>query len=242
MYQIVLCEDDPMILKQTRNVIAETVEKLGEKYSIYCYANYNESLEGIIKDQNPKIYVLDVNLVGKSGFEIAKIIREVDRKSCIILMTVREDMIGQALKERLQLLDYIIKNDLDQCKRLKESIKIAFETLKSSRKDLLFLEEKHTIFPLDFNEIIYIHREQKDRKLIIHTTKREYKITRNLTDLNTQLDNRFFLCHRSCIVNVQYIEKIDLNEESITLKNGEKIFLLARSHKKELYNRLFSIE
>lgn len=242
MYQFVVYEDDRSVQERIKDSIIEAAKEIICNYKIYCYACYNNSLEEVINERNSKIYVLDVEIQGGNGFEIARKIRIRDRKSSIILMTEKDDLYGRVVRERLQPLDYIVKSNQKCFERLEETIKIAIYDMGSSSKKILFLEEKHILYPIDFNEITYVHREVKERKLIVHTNKRQYKISKSLISLVNQLDSRFFQCHRSCIVNIEHIESINLNEESITLKNGEKIFLLSRDRKKELNDCIFPIE
>lgn len=48
------------------------------------------------------------------------------------------------------------------------------------------------------------------------------------------LDDRFYLCHRSCLVNTEKIRKVDWKNSSIFFDNGEVINLLSRDKKKGL--------
>jgi len=58
-------------------------------------------------------------------------------------------------------------------------------------------------------------------------------------DIEQQLDERFFRCHRGYIVNLQQIQKIDITMRTITLKNSSICYYSLR-YKKALMKALSS--
>ena len=48
------------------------------------------------------------------------------------------------------------------------------------------------------------------------------------------LDERFKQCHRSCIVNVDRVQKFNWNNNSFLLDNKEEILMLSKKFKKEV--------
>lgn len=236
-----ICEDDQVIQNRIKMEIDKFAKLMDNNYKIYPYTNYCPSLEEVINDSYIKVYILDVNLIGKNGFEIARKIRKVDKKSSIILLTVQNNLQGRALKERLILLDYIVKSDGTCFERLNGSIQEALKITGNSLKKIMIVEDQHTMYPVDFSEMTYLHRDTQERRVIIHTRRREFKVSKNLTELQNQLDERFFVSHRSCIVNIEHVKSVDLKEESITFLHGETIFLLSRAKKNELHDKIFMI-
>lgn len=66
--------------------------------------------------------------------------------------------------------------------------------------------------------------ESQLRKIRIHTTYDVIEYYHKLSDIEEDLKNfNFFKCHRSYIVNLNYVRSYD--NVFITLKNGEKIYM-----------------
>ena len=62
----------------------------------------------------------------------------------------------------------------------------------------------------------------------------EITVNETITSLSNMLDSRFFLSHRSCIVNTEKITMIDWKNGIVYFQNGDTIDYLARNKKKEL--------
>ncbi len=54
------------------------------------------------------------------------------------------------------------------------------------------------------------------------------------------LDQRFFVSHKACIINIQKVEAFVWKEGKIIFNNGFETYLLSKTHKKELeeYERI----
>ena len=53
-----------------------------------------------------------------------------------------------------------------------------------------------------------------------------------MTEMINEMDARFYLTHRSCIVNTEKIKSVDWKENIIYFENVESIDLLARDKKR----------
>ncbi len=94
--------------------------------------------------------------------------------------------------------------------------KIALQTSVSKKNNLassnsgtknLMLKERHFVIFVPLNEIMFI--ERLGRKSIIHTMHKEYATNDSLAKLYEQLDVHFTFCHRSYIINVDFLEIIE---------------------------------
>ncbi|MGG3467286.1 LytTR family DNA-binding domain-containing protein [Neobacillus pocheonensis] len=74
------------------------------------------------------------------------------------------------------------------------------------QKDLMIKQQNNISFiPLD--DILFI--ERVDRKAVIHTFNKKIQFNESLTSLESKLDSRFFTPHRSYIINLQYLTRIE---------------------------------
>lgn len=239
MQNFIICEDDIEMQRSIQHTIKNCVYDSFDEAFLHYYTNYSNALKNKISAGQPAIYIIDLQLSDGRfrGFEIARNIRQQDTKSPIIILTITDNMQGTAFKDRLNLLDYIVKSEPDAFERLAESIDIAISQL-NHRNDCLTFNSNRTITKISFDDILYIFRNSSKRKVYIKTSDDIYTTNEALEELLSRLDQRFFQTHRACIVNTEYIKKIDLKKEEILLKNGELLTYLSRNRKQALANYL----
>ncbi|WP_394186085.1 LytTR family transcriptional regulator DNA-binding domain-containing protein [Metabacillus halosaccharovorans] len=83
---------------------------------------------------------------------------------------------------------------------------------KNNKKSNLIIKHYNNIVFIPLVEIIFI--ERRDRKSIIITINKQYESYDSLTSLCQQLDKRFLECHRSYIINMDYLEIIESKGQS----------------------------
>lgn len=106
--------------------------------------------------------------------------------------------------------------------------------LKVNNKKVLIFESADITYKVYTDDIVYIIRDSIDRKSIIKTIYNDVSVNENISSLFGMLDSRFFMTHRSCIINTEKIDKIDWKNNIIYFKNDYKTDYLAREKKKEL--------
>ena len=104
-----------------------------------------------------------------------------------------------------------------------------------ANKKTLKFKYKGIDYNIDLSKILYIYRDTVERKCIINTiNKKKYKVIINITDLAKKLDSRFKFTHKACIVNTDKVEAFVWKDNKIIFENGEEIYFLSKTHKKEL--------
>lgn len=235
MYRFIVCDDEVMFSKRIVKIIDSIFMNNNLEYSTTTFSGYNSELDKIIKDRvENKIYILDIEMKNSiSGIDIARKIREYDWNSFIIMVTSHGEMGYEVLKAQVMVLDFISKFDNYKL-QLEELIQKIIE--QSNNTNFIYYNNKGTSYRIDISSIIYVVKEPLDRKCKIVTTNETYYIHCNLSDIVEKLDSNFYLTHRSCVVNVNYIEHVDWSNGVIIFSNGYKIDLLARERKKGLRN------
>ena len=232
MIKFVVYDDEKLFRNNVKNSIENVMANLDIEYCIDEFSKYDNKMIKTINDDSSKIYILDIEIPNSmSGIDVARRIRIKDWNSIIILVTSHVDMGYEALKAQIMLLDFISKfNDCNTS--LEKTIKKAINKV-DDRKVLLF-ENSEMTYRVYTDDIIYILKDSIDRKCVIKTDYNEITINETIANLINLLDTRFFLSHRSCIINTEKISMIDWKNGIIYFKNGEKIDYLARNKKKEL--------
>jgi DNA-binding LytR/AlgR family response regulator len=108
--------------------------------------------------------------------------------------------------------------------------------LDLGQPEIISIKIGGNIFQLPKDKIIYL--EQYGNKCIIHTTTKTVYCYQSLEAISERLANDAFIrCHKSYIVNRNYVEQTDLAGMSITLTNGQHCFIGGK-YKKDLVKKL----
>ncbi|MDH2948596.1 histidine kinase [Staphylococcus aureus] len=84
---------------------------------------------------------------------------------------------------------------------------------------------------VQYDDIMFFESSTKSHRLIAHLDNRQIEFYGNLKELS-QLDDRFFRCHNSFVVNRHNIESIDSKERIVYFKNKEHCYASVRNVKK----------
>lgn len=226
----IIYEDQKEFRKEITDVITKLMMKNKIEYNIKEFEKYDSKLKKIINSKIPKIYILDIEVPkSKSGLDVAREIRENDWNSIIIIITSHVDMGYEALKAQIMVLDFISK--FNNCNNsLKSALKKAL--IKLDNKKVLVFDCYGMTTRVYTDDILYVIKDSIDRKCIIKTTYSEINVNITMSEMIDKLDDRFYLSHRSCLVNIEQIKNINWKENIITFNNNETIDYIARDKKK----------
>ena len=232
MFNIVICDDDQRMLNKITKIVDNYMTKNKIKYKKYLYDDYGEGFSRMVKSNIPfKIYILDIETPSRSGIDIAREIRQKDLDSVIIFLTGHEELGGIVLKNDLMFLSFI--NKFDNCEeRLCNALRKSFDLLH--KKQVVKIVDGSNTYILNLNDILYFYKDSYERKTIIHLDYTEYMVGNSLSEISNLLDDRFEQTHRSCIVNMSRVSRIDRNNRVIYFDNNETTDLLSDKYKKEL--------
>lgn len=230
MIDFIICEDNRIIREIYEGIISKITMPYDFNYKVHLFEKYDKDLKKLI--DNPrclKIYLLDLELPGKSGIEISREIRKNDWSSPIIILTSHDELELRLFKEKLLILDFISKFENYE-KRLSETIELILKQ-RNNKKGLVIKVGKE-LKNIDLNSIYYIYRDIEEEKTVIVTSYDNFPIRESLINLEGKLDCRFSRSHRACIVNREKIKGIDLNNKIISFDNNIKTDLLSNNYKK----------
>lgn len=233
MINFVVCDDEKEFRDKTALVINKLFMKNNIEYKINEFSSYTKELENFINNGlSSKIYILDIEMKNSiSGIDIARKIRKNDWDSVIIMVTSHTELGYDALKAQIMLLDFISK--FDNCeKNLENTLKKAISKIDS--KKIIQFKNSGITHRLYLEDILYVEKDTVDRKCIIKTTYNEFAVNKSMNEMVEELGSRFYLSHRSCLVNIDKIKTVNWKDNIIYFDNGTKTDLLARDKKKGL--------
>lgn len=233
MIKFILCDDNKDALDIANKAVTKAMMNYDIEYKVFKFARYDEKLKEQIKDElNTKIYILDIELPGISGLEIASEIRGMEDDSIIIFVTAHPECKNDIFYSRLEAIDYISKYYRYE-ERIEETIKHILN--KKYRNNTFSFTYNHVHNKLLYKEITYIEKEPLQNRCIIHLMNKDKKtIAKTILNIKKELGTMFFQTHKSCLVNIDNIKVIDYKNYTIYFKNGDSVNLLSFEARKEL--------
>ncbi|MBY2077289.1 LytTR family DNA-binding domain-containing protein [Clostridioides difficile] len=204
MYRIVICEDDITQIAFLRECILKSLEGISSQIELFEFNSGEELLETNLEGID--IFFLDIKMLQLTGMDVAKIIRETNDTSEIIFITSIVDYIQEGYKVRAYryLLKPIDFGDLN------ESILSCMSDIIKKREDFMLIENKGIINKILINSIMYI--EVRKKVLTIHTKNDTYYTKNSMDKIELELEKyNFFRCHKSYLINLEYIQFICKN-------------------------------
>lgn len=215
MINIAICDDEKLQVELLEKYVRDWADnsniraKIGTFYSAESF-DFSWSM-----DKKYNILLLDIQMSGQNGVELAKRIRKEDSFINIIFITATSDYIQEGYD--VAAINYLLK-PIEE-KKLYECLDRAVH--KITRKEKIIIlnveGENHRILQED---ILYI--ESFSHSIEVNTTKVNYLTRRNIGEIEKELDENIFeRCHRSYIVGLKHIKKI--GKSDIELDNGNTI-------------------
>ena len=232
MIKFIIVEDEEKWIKEYERIINDILFKTDKEYEINKFQKFNKELKEIIHDNSePKIYLMDLELNTKhDGMDILREIREDDWDSEIIVLTNHDRMFESVHKEIYKTFDFIEKF-MDLEKRLKRDIKKIIS--KKNDYGKFIYKTRKIELQIYLKDIMYIYRDTVDRKLVIKTTNNEFIVNLAMKEMQTMLDERFKMCHRSCLINEDRIVEKNYVEGYFITDTGETVDMLSKKYRVE---------
>lgn len=212
--KIGICDDDA----DQRDYLAERVRIwAGRNRHLVEMAQYPGAKEFLFSYEEKKdfdILLLDIEMPGVSGIELAKRVRSENTAVQIVFITGYYEYFSDGFD--VSALHYLIK-PADEAKLYPVLDRAVYNLSCRQRCVLLATGEADIKVPLA--DILYA--EAENVYVNVHAIKGNYRVRMSLGKLAEQLDETFFKAHRSYVVSLKFIGKITRRE--ITMTNGDVI-------------------
>jgi len=221
--RICLVDDDSTQLDYLKMIINKWAGLHNIIVDIDFYHSAEEMLFEHEKSYPFDMILLDIQMNQMNGIELAKKIRSFDQEVFIAFVSgiadyVFEGYLVQAIRYILKPIDeqkiFEILNFVEMNKKSEDKyiiINIPGEKKKINHKDIIFMESV-------------------GHYVIFHLEKEVYECKYNISDLLNDLSQSSFIrTHRSYIVNLKHIERI--NKSSCLLTNNQEIPLSRNAYK-----------
>lgn len=217
MINIAVCDDDIDAMKEISTCVCMSLQKLDIQFKISYFNEGQDLIDKVNSSENLyDIIFLDIFMKASNGINIARKIREVDKECKIIFITSSSEHAVDSYD--VQAIYYILK-PINQ-EKLSNAINIAIESLDKENKHILIKNKKGN-YRIAYKDILYA--ESKARVVNIYDKYGEViSFYSKLEDFFQSLqDERFLKCHKSFVVNMDCILKIE--QKYICMNNSINI-------------------
>ncbi len=211
-----LCDDEKIQLDYIKLVIQKWTEDRQISCQVETFLSAEEFLFECSEQYPFDLLILDIQMGDMNGMDLAKKIRVVDKNLPIIFLTGVSDYVFDGYE--VGALRYLLKPVKEE--QLYLALEDVFLKPKDKKLDYYILSCSGEKRKIDFEDIIYIESLGHYLKM---TTKHEtYEWKSSLGQIMKELKGAsFFNTHRSYLVNLKYVEKI--NKTDCLLSNGTTI-------------------
>lgn len=219
--RIAICDDE----KNIQELLTKKVQKLYPAAEIILFDSGEKLL---LSEKDPDILFLDIGMPGKNGIETAKEFRRGHKKTILIFITAFAEYVFQAFD--VEAFHYLVKPFTDE--KFSEVLQNAakqyesrecFQEIKSPPFMILSGGEHIMVKP---EEIIYA--EVFNRKILLHTIHSDIEYYGKMKELEKQVGENFYRCHRSYLINFDFIRKYDV--KTIYLEKGQALMAKKSYH------------
>ena len=199
-YKIIICDDSAEDAAFLTELTSFWGKQNGHTLHIETYPSAEAFLFRYEEDKTCDILLLDVEMPGKSGVELAKEIRKTNETLQIVFVTGYSDYIAEGYE--VSALHYLMKPVHEE--KFFSVLERAVSKLKSREKSVL-LECAGETVRVPLHEIRYM--DVRQNYVTVHA-REDYTVKKTLGAMEKELDNRFFRAGRSLILNLGYIRRV----------------------------------
>ncbi len=238
----IIVDDEPLARMSIRGILEEKfqeVQILGE-----C-SNVPEAVKAIHKHK-PQLVFLDIEMPNQNGFALFDYFDEHEIDFKIVFVTAYSDYTMQAFE--MAAVDYLLKPvRIESLQRAiqkvkgyfpqQESLNTLIENFHEHNDKKMVLQTAESIYVVKLVDILYIQAEGNYTKF--HTSSHNLlTITKKLSELEyLEKSDLFFRSHRSYLINISKIKKVDKKNFVIIMANDEQV-ALAHDKKQALIDKI----
>lgn len=236
-YKSIIVDDEKLAREDLKSLLLEfsNIEIIGE-------ADGSESAISLLKTVEPDLIFLDIQMPGKSGFDI---LQDIQTEARIIFVTAYDEYAVKAFEISAQ--DYLLKPVSKS--RLELAIKNLTTTQAEKNLSINQLDYHDTIFVMLNNSYQFLKISSLIKILaagnyseVYSNTKQKGLVLKSLREWENRLpSNHFVRIHRNTIINLEYVDKLEdwFNYSyKIHLKGIDETVIMSRRYALKLKDKL----
>lgn len=215
MLKIALADDNEEILQIVQREIENCIKV---PVVTQAYTQSELLLFDVNEGKEYDVYFLDIDMPELNGLDLAKRIREMQKKPIIIFLTSYPDFALASYDIKIRAYQYILKH------KMKETLPAVMRSIVAEINEPRYytIQTQVRFSRISCDDVLYMRKDGKN--VIIVTTTREYRERKTLDKIvkDMNLPELIFI-ERGYVVNILHIQHIKNNV--IIMDNGENLFI-----------------
>jgi len=211
---LAIIDDNQTDIEYVTELVSRWAQCAGHTIHICSFLSAEEFLFYYEDEKNYNILLLDIEMGDMSGVELAKKIRQDEDTVQIVFITGFPDFMAEGYE--VSALHYLMKPVLPE--KLYRVLDRAVGNIEKQEKRLHVSYDRQSNF-IPYSQILFI--EAQKQYVVVCTPNEDYRMKESLSNVEKQLDEYFFKCHRSFLVNLRHVKQIKSN--CVVLKNGREV-------------------
>ena len=201
-YRIALIDNEPAFLSRLVHLVQQITKQQSFPCTVHCFTS-SFAIDALTYDA----YLLDIEMEGMDGIQLAQEIRRKGSQSSIIFISGIDERVFEAL--RVQPLRFIRKSHLKE--ELPEALSALRNKLDEDNKNRLTVTTNRETIHLPVSSILYIEGENKVQHIV--TRDRRHIVYCTMSFFESELIPKgFFRIQRSYLVNMDAVICIQKGE------------------------------
>ena len=208
--KIFICDDEPKMLSD----IVSKVRAIVQESEIWDCTDAGKLLAKM-DEEECDILLLDIDMPGLSGLDVAKHLTDRKKKPLLVFVTGHDELVYDSLQ--FHPFGFVRKSFLD-----KELSKIILDCVRElgSREKHFFFKTANAEAKLSLSDILYMEADGNYLKLF--TATEEYRFRDTISAVcNALSDSGFVRLHRGFLVNQAAVKLLGMEEAELI--NGSRI-------------------
>lgn len=215
LMRIAVCDNERSCIEKMKKLL----EKSSMEIVYLVFIRPEELLDAMEKGQMFDVVCMDIEWnEPRNGIDFASELVELSPLTQVIFITGYNDKFSQQIfLKNVNLCGFLVKPVEETV--LNELLKKVIKNQKKVSTGKLLIQTKSNSFAIPYYEILYL--ESQAHQLLIHTEKQTFTTYGKLTDILKQLPDCFTNSHKSYLVNLDKVIRIE--EKIAVLESGEEI-------------------
>lgn len=214
-YRLAVCDDEQSYSDYVADLAGRWAELAGTQVEVERFPSAEAFLFRYEERKDFDVLLLDIEMTGMDGVELAKRVRQESEDVQIVFITGYTDYIAEGYE--VSALHYLTKPVNEE--KLFQVLTKAVDRLARNERALT-LELPGETVRIVLSRVRYM--DVLHNYVTVHAD-RDYAVKRPLGELEKELDGRFFRVGRSCVLNLAYVQRVTRTEVELT--SGERIAL-----------------
>ena len=200
--KIAIVDDEKIYREEIGSKILNICDRLNQNVELRIFSD-GESLINSTFLLEMEVVLLDIEMPEIDGFNLAKLIKSMNRDIIIVFVSNSPNKVFSSLK--FSPFRFIRKSEMaEEMDELIESITVAYK----EKYKAICLETKNETLKIEINQIVYF--EVLGHEVFCHTINQEISIKGSLNDIVKRMSKYGFIkTHNSYLVNMDYIYSIE---------------------------------